>query len=229
LFPGSSLLDVPERGALSFGLSIAIIPVLALITEAVLGPVATATIAASTMTLIVVEVVLAFVRRNTVPPDKRYIPSIAFSPRLWWQKLDGLSRVLIAVIVTGFSIATVAGVLLIAIPGPGQFFTEFYVLGETGYAEAYPREIRVGEGITLPVTIVNNENAAITYHTEVRAESEIISFSSPFTLDVGETAQQSMTFAFSEAGNLALQLILYRDDQPQPYRILRLWLKVGDV
>jgi uncharacterized membrane protein len=228
LFPGS-LLDVPERGALSFGLSIAIIPVLALVTEGVFGQLETTTILAAITSLIAVEAVLAVVRRSTLPVNQRYTPTIDFSPGVWWQSLDSINRVLMSIIAVGFCVTTFAGLLLITIPGSGQFFTEFYVLGEAGFAEAYPREVRVGEGITLPVTIINNENATITYYTEVRTEDEILSFSSPFTLDIGQSLQQSMTFALSETGDLPLQLILYRNDQPQPYRTLRLWLKVVDV
>lgn len=229
LFPKLGDLAGLERAALSFGLSIALIPIVAISIEALSGRVDATVIVVGTTFLTVGQVVLVVLRRQYLPPNDRYVPMLRFSPWLWWHALDKPNRIVMGVIGFGFSMAVVAGVLLVTIPGSGQFFTEFYVLGREGYAEDYPREVRAGETVILSITVVNNEGVSMRYYAEVQLEGEVLAASSPFTVEAGQSVSQPLMFSILETGDSAVQLLLYRDGQPQPYRVLRLWLKVVDL
>jgi uncharacterized membrane protein len=52
-------------------------------------------------------------------------------------------------------------------PKTGETFTEFYLLGPTGKAEGYPRNLTIQENATVIIGIANHENRLINYTVEV--------------------------------------------------------------
>ena len=54
----------------------------------------------------------------------------------------------------------------------GQPFTEFYVLGPSGYADDYPNEIEVDQEAILIMGIVNHENTTVDYRVQATLDGD---------------------------------------------------------
>jgi uncharacterized membrane protein len=52
-------------------------------------------------------------------------------------------------------------------PKTGETFTEFYLLGPTGTAEGYPRNLTTNENATVIIGVVNHEHQLINYTIEI--------------------------------------------------------------
>jgi len=116
---------------------------------------------------------------------------------------------------------------IILLPKPGELFTEFYILGPEGLAESYPRAGAVGEPLAVTVGITNREGAAAGYRVEVRNGGALIGAAGPVRLADGERWEGEVGFAPAEVGpDVRIDFLLYRDERPEPYRSLRLWLEV---
>ncbi len=174
LFPAKEDLDGIERVALSFGLSIAVVPLIGLALNYTpwgirLDPILTSlTIFTFAMTA------AAWYRRLLLPAGERFsVPAREmlgaarlelFDPEA--SRLDrGLSVVLVVAIVA--ALATTAYVL--AVPKEGEHFTEFYILGPGGKAANYPTDFPVGSTQSLLVGVGNHEYRGITYTVEALA------------------------------------------------------------
>jgi uncharacterized membrane protein len=57
---------------------------------------------------------------------------------------------------------------VIATPRVGERFTEFYILGQGGRAEGYPRELAVGEEGRVILGITNREHESMGYEIEIK-------------------------------------------------------------
>ena len=79
-------------------------------------------------------------------------------------KVDKILTVILAVAIIA-SIATLG--YIIVTPKQGERFTEFYILGPSGKAEGYPRNLRVGEEASVIIGIANHEYRTVNYIVEV--------------------------------------------------------------
>ena len=231
LFPRKDDLDAIERIALSFGLSIAITPLLGLALNYTpfgirLSPV-----------LIVLSVFTisfamgAYVRRSVIPEGNRFVVEFrAFFNSMKEPfkstdtKMDGvLSAILIISIILAISMT----VYVVITPKEGEKFTEFYVLGPGGKAEDYPTNLTVGEEGEVIIGIVNHEYADVTYQLEATLNGELIDKKS-IELMHNETWESPFTFRVPRAGeDQKLEFLLFKDGiMNEVYRSLHLWLDV---
>jgi len=187
LFPKRTQLDTIERVALSFGLSIAVVPLIGLIL-------------------------------NYTPWGIRLYPILV--------SLTGFIVVMSII----FAIIAAIGTLIYVISTPkvGEKFTEFYILGERGKAEGYPRELVVGETGYVILGIVNHEYEPVTYTAKVLIGGEENKSIGPVTLKNKEKWEKKIGFTPTKpGGNIKVQFLLFREDQPEePYRSLHLWIDV---
>ena len=159
LFPRKGDLDGIERVALSFGLSIAITPLLGLGLNYTqfgirLTPVLTV--------LSLFTIALAFgawARRSKISERYRFVvdlgalfKSIKESFLVADTKTD---KILTAVLIISILLVISVTVYVIAVPKGGEKFTEFYVLGPGGKAEDYPINLTVGEEGEVIIGVVN--------------------------------------------------------------------------
>jgi len=227
LFPKRTQLDTIERVALSFGLSIAVVPLIGLILNYTPWGIRLYPILVSLTGFIVVMSIIAWVRRSFVLPSERLgiNINIDFSSFAAQSKLD---KALTIVLV--FAIIAAIGTLIYVISTPkvGEKFTEFYILGERGKAEGYPRELVVGETGYVILGIVNHEYEPVTYTAKVLIGGEENKSIGPVTLKNKEKWEKKIGFTPTKpGGNIKVQFLLFREDQPEePYRSLHLWIDV---
>ncbi len=229
LFPAADDLDGPERLALSFGLSVAIIPPLALILDGLpwgirLWPV----VAGEGMVMIGCSLV-AWLRRRRMAEEDRFHLAVHLDVKGWWASQDRTSRLIYGILGLALLMAAVGAFAIIALPTEGDFLTEFYLLGPEGLAEDYPREAIAGQPVLITMGITNHEAVPATYRIEVRDGSGLIGQAGPIYLEVGATDEREISFAPLEVGDdVKIEFFLYRDDGSEPYRSLRLWMKVKE-
>jgi uncharacterized membrane protein len=233
LFPGQDDLDLIERIALSFGLSIAVVPLIGLVLNYTPWGIRLNPIVASLALFTAGMVAIAQVRRARLPAGDRFIlplraiagdaRSELFSPGQ--SRLDRtLSIVLIVLIVA--AVATTAYVIVV--PKEGEHFTEFYLLGEGGMAADYPERITAGDPQTVIVGIGNHEYRTVTYTVEAwlfRQTFDPATNTSTvhdtalmdrwtLTLPHNETAEQPYTFATNRTDCNRVQFLLFDGEVP---------------
>ena len=131
---------------------------------------------------------------------------------------------LLALVLIGFAAVAYAAVTLRA----GEKFTEFYVLGTEGTASNYPRQID-GKG-EVTVGVANHERQDMSYRLEIRIDGDVVRTMETIELADGEKWEGKVSFEPKRAGQgQKLDLWLYIEQQPKPYRELRLWIDVGEA
>jgi len=94
-------------------------------------------------------------------------------------------------------------------------------------AENYPREAVVGQPVTVTVGITNREGIPAGYRVEVVNGEHLVGQAGPVRLEAGVTDERPVIFVPTEVGDdVRVMFLLYRDGGEEPYRSLRLWLKV---
>jgi len=224
LFPKKTQLDTIERMALSFGLSIAVVPLIGLILNYTPWGTRLYPILVCLTGFIIAMSFVAWIRRSYVLPSERLAININinFSSFASQSKLDKvLTIVLICAIVAAIGIL----IYVISTPKVGEKFTEFYILGEGGKAEGYPRELVVGETGYVILGIVNHEYEPVTYTVKVLIGDEENKSIGPIILENKEKWEEKIGFTPTNPGeNIKVEFLLFRDDQPEPYRSLHLWI-----
>lgn len=245
--------DGIERTVLSFGLSIAIVPLIGLGLSATSWGIRLVPIVLSLSGFTLVAVGVAAVRRWNLPVEKRF--RLPYEP--WVERARStlfpetrtdaaLNVLLVASLV--LAVGTVG--YAVAIPGSGEAFTEFYLLteNETGafIADDYPTEFERGQSKPVLVGIDNHEHEPVDYvvvvelqrvrgandSTTVIEEREL----QRFTPRVGHNEAWTTTYDVTPTltgERLRLAFLLYRDDAPSnptvenSYRELHLWINVS--
>ncbi len=174
LFPRNDDLDWLERVALSFGLSIAVVPLIGLALNYTPWGIRLDPILAAVSLFVIAMAAAATARRLLLPAaDRLTVPaaealagvrSELFAPGQ--SRLDrGLSVVLVLSILA--AIGTTA--FVIAVPKEGEHFSEFYVLGANGKAADYPTSFASGTPEWVTVGVGNHEYRNVTYTVETHA------------------------------------------------------------
>ncbi len=185
LFPKKGDLDGIQRLALSFGLSIAVVPLIGLILNYTPWGIGLYSILISILLFIAIMAGIAWYRRRRLSLEQRF--EVQFHPRLslfsgFWRRQSLWNRVLAGLLV--IAIMGVIGTLvyLVQTPEIGEKFTEFYVLGQEGKAEDYPREVALGEKAKVILVIVNREHETAEYLVEITVNAEKVEEIGPITL-----------------------------------------------
>ena len=167
LFPTKKIdkgIDIIERIALSFGLSIAVVPLIGLGLNYTTWGIRLEPILFSIFLFIIGIGAIAIFRWIKTNPNERFIISFNLSMPKSESRLD---QALTVILVISILIAVVALIYVIVIPKTGEKFTEFYILGSNGLADDYPTNLTVGENATITIGIVNHEYETINYTIEL--------------------------------------------------------------
>ena len=187
LFPRKDDLDAIERIALSFGLSIAITPLLGLALNYTPFGIRLSHVLIVLSVFTISLAMGAYVRRSMIPEEDRF--SVDFgafftSLKESFKTADTRrDKILTVILIISIILAISMTVYVIITPKEGEKFTEFYVLGPNGTANDYPTNLKVGEEGKVIIGIVNYEYANVTYQLEVRLNREVIDEKS---VDTGE-------------------------------------------
>ena len=230
LFPKKSGLDAIERVALSFGLSIAVVPLIGLVLNYTPWGIRLYPILVSLTVFIATMSVIAWYRRHGLPEQEKLNLILNLSLPRQESRLDrALSIVLILAIVG--AIGTLGYV--IASPRVGERFTEFYVLGLEGKAEGYPTELTVGEEGRVILGITNREHEIMGYEVKIKVDGVLQRRIGPVELEHEESWREQVGFVPQEPGeDQKVQFVLYKirtlgtEDEPGP--TLHLWIDVKE-
>lgn len=249
LFPENDQIDGIERVALTFGLSIAIVPLIGLALNFTPWGIRLDPILASVSGFIVFASLVGWYRRNRLPVDERFAIVVdakldfAGMPMVDKALTVGIAAMLIAsVVVLGWAIAT---------PRTGEKFTQLAILGPGGMATDYPRNMTVGQTKSVILTVESLEHRQLNYSIVIvlttaddaffslgegtidwaatHALTPRIGIVQNFSLEHKEYFNRTFSFNVISAGTWKLQFLLYIEGQPidqNAYREVHLWLNV---
>lgn len=215
LFPSRGKLDGIERGALSFGVSIAVVPLIGLLLNYTWWGIRLEPVLYSVASFIFITSIIAWFRRRKLAEHERF--NIAFQVRLpsWgnsiWDK--ALSIILAMTILGGLGVAGYA----ITVPKASERFTEFYILGLGGKATDYPKELKLGEEGRVIIVIINHEQEIVRYLVEVTMDG-IKKEEIGVALEHGEKWEGQVRFTPDRVGdNQKVEFLLYKTGENEPY------------
>ncbi len=169
LFPEKKSLDLIERVALSFGLSIAIVPLIGFGLNYTPFGIRLEPILWSLIAFNVAFSLLAMWRRSTsAEPFLPFEPKVLYGSAM--RQFGGgtkVDRTLTVILVLAILSSVFALGYVIAVPRDGEHFTEFYVLGPGGKATDYPSNLTVNQSGPVILGIANHEYRTVTYTIEV--------------------------------------------------------------
>jgi uncharacterized membrane protein len=169
LFPRIKDLGIIERIALSFGLSIAVTPLIGLGLNYTPFGIRLAPILGCLTAFNIAFSLLAEWRRGRVEGAFYPLPL----KRIWsllsssFKEGGRLDRALTIILVISIASSLIALAYVIAVPKQGEKFTEFYILGPGGKAADYPTNLTVGEEASLIIGVANHEYRTVYYGVEL--------------------------------------------------------------
>lgn len=225
IFPKREGIDAIERIALSFGMSIAIVPLVGLILNYTPWGIRLEPVLYSVSSFIFVTSIIAWVRRRRLPERNRF--GIEFQLILpSWNRSVG-DRVLLVVLVTAILGALGTLGYAVAKPKVEESFTEFCILGLSGKVADYPKEVKVsGEGKVI-VGIVNHEQEVVSYRIEVKIDGVKNNEVRPVVLAHKQRWEGIVSFVPDNIGdNQKVEFLLYKNAEDKASYKLHLWLDV---
>ncbi|MCC7372894.1 MAG: DUF1616 domain-containing protein [Chloroflexi bacterium] len=235
LAPRRQSLDQAERIGISIGVSVAIIPLLALLLDASPGGLRPWPVVMAETVWIVSCVLLALWQRSQQPPPSMR-PAISQIPtRRWLGQLSGPERIVFPLVLIALVLAGGAALVTMLTPTADDLMTEMYVLGRGGLAEQLPRKVEVGEPVNVTLGIVNHELFSQRYRFEAwtvdswnPGDREVLVAPSTLSVGPGEKIEWPLTWTMPRPGvDQMIELALYLNREEQPYRRLRLWVDVA--
>lgn len=242
LFPEKKSLDIIERIALSFGLSIAVTPLIGFGLNYTpfgirLDPILWSLIAFN----VAFSLVGMWRRSTTVEPFLPFrLASVTAMAKKEFNQGTKVDRVLSIILVIAMLSSVVALIYVIAVPRQGEAFSEFYLLGPGGKMADLPHNLTVGEDASVFVGIVNHNYRTINYTVEVwlvnytyadnattvhkliyMDDFNVTLDHTPVDLEKNWTSQWEMNYTFSApvSGNFKLWFLLLEDNVPYaPYK-----------
>jgi len=217
LFPRRDSLDAIERVALSFGLSIAVVPLIGLILNYTPWGISLYPALISVTLFIIITSATAYYRQQKLPPADR----LSFVLRLRlpsWGAISRLDKALSVLLAIAILAAIGSLAYIVAIPKPEEKFTEFYILGPEGRAEGYPESAITDEPVYLIVGIINHESQPASYRVEIKIRGETVSQLTIGTLGHDQKWEEIISFTPHTPGEKErVEFYLYRNNETQPY------------
>jgi len=237
LFPAKSDLDGIERTALSFGLSIAVVPLIGLGLNYTPWGIRLLPILISLSVFTFLMCGLAYLRRAKLSETEAFeVPfretTLSLKAEILEKPKSKLDQALTVVLILSILLSVATLIYVIATPKEGEHFTEFYILGPDGKADNYTTNYVLGESGTVIVGIVNHEYRPINYTMEIKLENKFLPLPEnqrQISLAHNETWQEPVTFTpLFEGQNMKLEFLLFNEtDRTVPYRDLHLWIDVN--
>ena len=233
LFPRKDDIDGIERVALSFGLSIAVVPLMGLGLNYTPWGIRLVPVVISLCLFTVVMAFAAQLRRSALDQEERF--SVEF--RQWFRAIRSelvndhgsrIDKALTVILVVTIILSVSALVYVVVTPKQGEKFTEFYILGSKGKAYDYPTSVVPGENCTVIVGIVNHEYMPVNYTMRMAVQNSTF-LSRDVMLEDNQTWERPVSYALRRPGNnQRLEFSLYREyNFTAPYRDLHLWVNVS--
>lgn len=229
LFPKKDDLDTIERLALSFGLSIAITPLVGLILNYTPYGIRLDPILVSLTGVTVVLCLFAFLRRRRIPEDNRFLVDFGgffMGITEIFQGESKTGKILSVILIICIILAIFSTVYIIIKPKEGENFTEFYILGPNGKASDYPTNLTTNQEGKVIIGIVNHENNQTSYRLVVTSNNSVV-LEQTVKLENGEKIEIPFNFTAGDPGDKKMEFLLYKlPDTNNIYRSLHLWINI---
>lgn len=246
-------IDGIERVALSFGLSIAVVPLIGLVLNFTPWGIRLVPVLVSVSGVTLAASGVAAIRRWELPEDERFVvPYKEWLGAARKELLRPSSRTdaaLNVLLVVSILLAVASVTYAVTVPQEGEAFTEFYLLtrddGEL-VAAGYPTEFVVGERKPVVIGIVNHEHETMQYTVVVALQRARVTNNSTTVFEEDELRRFRARVRHNETWmttynvsptltgtRLRLVFLLYRNDPPpapsveSAYRELHLWINVS--
>ena len=228
LFPKNKQIGWARRVTLSFGLSIAIVPLLGLLLNFTPWGIRLTPIVTAIFVFTFGVGCAAYWRRMREPPERRLAASIELGLPDFWE-YSATDKVLTMALAASITLAGGTSLYLVLMPWPGERFTEFYLLGPGGNTSGYPTRVNVSQPGTVILAVVNRELATVNYTVRVDLVGVQIIFdlacSCNQTQEVNRTSlawlnqtlrdkenwNMRYTFWINETGFWKLEFFLYKE------------------
>jgi uncharacterized membrane protein len=235
LFPGKADIDGIERAALSFGLSIAVVPLIGLGLNFTPWGIRLDPIVVCLTIFTLICAAAATVRRHSVPKEDRF--SIDFKGTYKEVKADvfedktTMDKALTVVLILSILLSVAMVAYVIAVPKQGEKFTEFYILGLGGKADNYPTNFHLGDSKPVIVGITNHEYRNVTYDLVIALNdsmSKSMLYTESVTIADNQTLEKRINLTPDRKGtSMKMEFLLYADgNMTAPYRECHLWVNV---
>jgi len=230
LFPKKHDLNIIERLALSFGLSLAISPLIGLALNYTPFGIKLTPIVVALTSFTLIMLIIAYIQRRKIAEDDRFQPNFSghlYSLKSSFNKESKLDKILSIILILTLVLAIATTAFIITKPKEGEKFTEFYILGPNGKASDYPTNLTMGQTGKLFMGVVNREYSTVNYEVVVKLQGKVLS-TEKLTLKNNQKWEKAVTFTPDTSGSKQkLEFILYKlPDNKKPYRSLHLWVNV---
>lgn len=200
--------DGVERVALSFGLSIAVVPLVGLVLNFTPFGIRLVPVLVSVSLVTAGGAVVAARRRRLLPAEERFrVPYqgwYAGARAELFEPDSGTDAALNVLLVVSILLAVSSVGYAVAVPSQGESFTEFYLLTEDENSDLvaadYPTEFVAGEGRELVIGVGNQEHEAVTYTVVVQLQQ--VEFDPPDEQTNGSAAANVTTVRVRETETL---------------------------
>jgi uncharacterized membrane protein len=235
LFCKEDDINLIERIALSFGLSIAVVSLIGLCLNFTPWGIRLDPLVISLTLFTVAMILIAQYRRTLLVPGQRYrfpFSEIASTFRNSFHPQEGsrVDRILTIILILSVLIAVITTIYVITFPNQGERFTEFFILGEHQKAADYPGQIAVGEQYPLYIGVGNHEYRPVTYM--IRTYGMLMEFDNTtntsriitmdplwqhsLTLAHNETAMIPYNLSVEKSGYNRIEFLLFNETVPGP-------------
>ena len=157
-------IDIVERIALSFGLSIAVVPLIGLGLNYTPWGIRLEPILICIFLFIIGTGLISYYRWIKTNPDERFIISLSLNHPKYENKID---KALTIILIISIIIAAASVIYIIITPKQGEQFTEFYILDSDGKTDNYPKNLTVNEKAQLILGLTNHEYKTTDYTIEI--------------------------------------------------------------
>jgi uncharacterized membrane protein len=228
LFPNKNSITGIERAGLTPVLSFALVSLAGLVLNYTPWGVQLIPVYTVMAILIILTSGIAFLRRKSLPKDERFKLKMNFR-FLLLRDTSKLEKVFSIGMAIALVVAVYLLVRLVTQPVTGQAFTEFYVVSPKTVLENNPHVLRIGDKLDITLAINNHENVSTSYNLMVVLDGEQSQSIGPIMLTDEEIWTEQITISPNRIGeNQEVQLQLFKDEEPEKYLALKLWLDVID-
>jgi uncharacterized membrane protein len=233
LFPRKHDVSNIERVTLAFGLSIAIVPLLALVL-AYSGPIALGSIV-GVLTLVIISCsIIGLLRRRNLAPKDRFTvewSGFRYVTQLFPQGQSRRDRILSILLVVSLLLSVSVVVYAVITPAQSDTYTEFYILNSNGTAGDYPTQFSLANATPIIVGVVNHEGRAVTYDLVIaQNESSQLKTLHSEQFVVNDNGQWEKTILLrpdAAGSNIEFEFLLYEQgNTTSPYRETHLFANV---
>ena len=217
LFPKQGNLGLVERIALSFGVSIAVLPIIGLALNFTPWGIKLMPILISVAAFTLIAASVGFIRELALPVEMRLQLSVA--PQ--WEGWQGMTRakkvIWAAVLLAAFGGAGSLIYFEVALPQkPAP--TEFYILNAEGKAENYPRQVKAGDNVTITAAVINHESQTTAYSIRAITDGNVAGETTTPALATEAKWEGKVDFIVGKSGTgQKIDLYLYKGGEEQPY------------